>query len=49
MSDKFDVFTPSDPHIADVVQQSEKRIEELEQSNKKLFDKAYFKIWEFYF
>ena len=39
MPEKFDLFTPPDPHIADVIQQSQKRIEELEEINKKLSDK----------
>jgi hypothetical protein len=39
MSVEFDVFTPPDPHVVDIVQQSQKIIKELEHSNKKLSDK----------
>lgn len=39
MPDEFDVITPPDPHIVDIVHQSQKIIMELEQSNKKLSDK----------
>ncbi|GBC10512.1 hypothetical protein RclHR1_00970013 [Rhizophagus clarus] len=39
MSKDFDVLTPQDPHVVDIVQQCQKIIRELEQSNKKLSDK----------
>ncbi|RGB24193.1 hypothetical protein C1646_510865 [Rhizophagus diaphanus] len=39
MPDEFDVITPPNPHIVDIVRQSQKIIKELEQSNKKLSDK----------
>ncbi|CAB4490730.1 unnamed protein product [Rhizophagus irregularis] len=39
MPDEFDVITPPNPQIVDIVRQSQKIIKELEQSNKKLSDK----------
>ena len=41
MPDRFDMFTPPDPHIVDSLQLSQKRIEELEHLNKELSDKDY--------
>ncbi|CAG8547776.1 3934_t:CDS:2 [Funneliformis mosseae] len=39
MEDKFDIFVQPDPHVVDSIQLSQKRIEELERSNKELSDK----------